>query len=659
MAPLVSNRSLRILAVDDQPANLLLLKRILLPAGFELLEARSGAEALAVAREGTPDLILLDMHLPDLHGLEVMRRLRESAWGAGLRVVAMSALSSPEDQQAWLEAGCMGFVDKPITVKTFVQTISQWLPGAPPTENRVSAEGHGEDRLGDILLANRLVSPEQLGQAVAEKSETGRRLGQILLEQGLVREDDLAWALSTQLGYPYVFLTPDTIDNEAALLLPEAFLREHRVLPILKFGQEMTLAMADPTDQRTVDEIVSRTRLRVKRALALASNVDQMLDRLFSSRAGTTPNTTMAEAQYLQFHLVQAIQQGATAIHFDPAIDGQARVRYRLRSMPVDRAGLPVELHAAILRHLRALTGTGEKRAGSASVTIAAGGLNIHLQVTFLPTAAGPSATVALYPIRTAVPDLVPLGVSEETIRRLRDVLKARRGIVLVGCADRLLRSTLVHALIPPVQRGMVWSLETLPVHVRPTFNQTLITSPDETAELMRTVVSAQADLIVLDDASRRDALLAAFEGGRARMVMAGHPQDDVTGLVSQALDAAGPGLVASNLRCVLAARAVRLLCPACKQVAPKTTPDGARQAFAPQGCEACSFTGFRGQRVLTAIWTVDPEARALLFSGRLTAVLERIAEASGSQMRDGGLALVEDGLTSLEELAHTVEDIS
>jgi len=292
-------------------------------------------------------------------------------------------------------------------------------------------------------------------------------------------------------------------------------------------------------------------------------------------------------------------------------------------------------------------------------VTIAAGGLNIHLQVTFLPTAAGPSAAVALYPIRTAVPDLVPLGVSEETIRRLRDVLKARRGIVLVGCADRLLRSTLVHALIPPVQRGMVWSLETLPVHVRPTFNQTLITSPDETAELMRTVVSAQADLIVLDDASRRDALLAAFEGGRARMVMAGHPQDDVTGLVSQALDAAGPGLVASNLRCVLAARAVRLLCPACKQVAPKTTPDGARQAFAPQGCEACSFTGFRGQRVLTAIWTVDPEARALLFSGRLTAVLERIAEASGSQMRDGGLALVEDGLTSLEELAHTVEDIS
>src|SRR3972149_8079898 len=92
MAPLVSNRSLRILAVDDQPANLLLLKRILLPAGVELLEARSGAEALAVAREGTPDLILLDMHLPDLHGLEAMRRLREAARGAGVGVGALRGL---------------------------------------------------------------------------------------------------------------------------------------------------------------------------------------------------------------------------------------------------------------------------------------------------------------------------------------------------------------------------------------------------------------------------------------------------------------------------------------------------------------------------------------------------------------------------------------
>ncbi|MGH2371926.1 MAG: response regulator, partial [bacterium] len=85
VVPGIGDRQPRILAVDDQPANLLLVTRVLEPAGFLVLEARSGAETLAIAQESMPDLILLDMHLPDMHGLEVLRRLRESTWGAGLR----------------------------------------------------------------------------------------------------------------------------------------------------------------------------------------------------------------------------------------------------------------------------------------------------------------------------------------------------------------------------------------------------------------------------------------------------------------------------------------------------------------------------------------------------------------------------------------------
>ncbi len=90
------DRPRRILAVDDQPAKLQLLRRILVPAGFDVVEARSGAEALTIAKESAPDLVLLDMHLPDMHGLEVLRRFRESGWGAGLRVVAVSALGVPD-----------------------------------------------------------------------------------------------------------------------------------------------------------------------------------------------------------------------------------------------------------------------------------------------------------------------------------------------------------------------------------------------------------------------------------------------------------------------------------------------------------------------------------------------------------------------------------
>lgn len=417
--------------------------------------------------------------------------------------------------------------------------------------------------------------------------------------------------------------------------------------------------MADPTDQRTIDEVAGRTRLQVKRALALASNIEEMLDHLFTPRdgapgqaaAGQTAagQTAATEAQYLQFHLVQAIQQGATEIHFDPAGDGQARVRYRLQGVLVDRAGAPAELHAAVLRHLRDLTGAAEAPAAAAAAPLTVGQADIHLAAAFLPTAAGPAATVTLYPRRTDVPDLAPLGLSEETIRPLRERLQSGRGVVIVGCGDRLLRSTLLHALIPPAQRGKVWALETLPVYRRPTVNQTVLGSLDEVPVYLHGAVDAEADLIVVDDASRRAALVAAHEVGRTRMVLAGHPQDDVVGALSQALDAAGPALVASTLQGILAARAIRLLCPTCKEASPQRT-------FTPQGCEACGFTGFRGQRVLAEVWIADTQTRQALRAGQPAAAFERITLEVESRMREQGLALVEDGLTSVDELARVVE---
>lgn len=646
----------RILAVDDQPANLRLVHEILTPAGFEVREARSGAEALALAQESAPDLILLDMHLPDMHGLEVLRRLRESAWGKSLRVVAMSALASAVDRALWVEAGCLGTIEKPITVKTFRQEISRWLTGAAPAApEKPEAPERNRHKLGEILLANSLISPEQLWKALAAQAESGRRLGQLLVEQGVVSEDDIAWALSNQLGYPYIFLTREIIDEEAVRLLPEEFLRERRILPILKFGGEMRLAMADPTDQDTVDEVASRSGLQVKRALALASNIEDTLNNL-SSRHRSGAAEVATEAQYLRFHLVQALHQGASEVHFDPTIDGQGRVRYRLQGVLVDRADQQAELHAAILRYLRDLTGRGEDSIGAASATVTVGDVETRLIVTFLPTAVGPAATVTLYPPSAGVPDLVPLAADGRSIWELRGVLKATRGVVMVGCGEMLMRSTLLHGLIPSAQRGKTWALETVPVYRRPTLNQTIVGSPDQVAAHLAAVAGAGTDLIVVDDVSRSEALVAAHEAGRTRVVLAGHPQDDVVGLLSQALDAAGAALVASTLQGILAARTVRVLCPECKETLPPGSgPLDKKPTFFARGCEACGFTGFRGHRVLTEVWIIEAETRLLLRAGASQALFERVMHEVGSPMREQGLALVEDGLISLDEFSRVV----
>jgi general secretion pathway protein E len=302
---------------------------------------------------------------------------------------------------------------------------------------------------------------------------------------------------------------------------------------------------------------------------------------------------------------------------------------------------------------LRNLAGAADGPMASASTSLAVGDEEIWLVASFMPTAAGEAATLLLFPRSTETPELEGLGVSETSVTALRAALDATSGVIMVGCGDRWLRSALLHALIPARTRGKIWSLETLPVFHRPTLNQTVLSGPADAAAFLRAVADGAADLVVLDDATDPEGLRAAFEIGRTRLMLVGHPQGDLIGILSETLDVVGSALVASTIRGILAARAVRLLCPVCKQPAPDR-PDGLR-TFVPAGCEACGFTGFRGRRLLADVWTADPRPRRMIRARETVGLYEAILRTN-ARMREQGLALVEDGLTSMEELTTVTE---
>jgi len=513
-------------------------------------------------------------------------------------------------------------------------------------------------KLGEILLATSLITPEELDKAIAMQARTGKRLGQILIEQGAATEDDVAWALSNQLMYPYVFLSRDLIDDAALRLLPEAFLREHHVFPIHRFGQQVTLAMADPTDEQTVDEVATRTGLHVNRAVALESNIEEMLQQLPPAQPkGSRRPARGPAAQYLQFHLTHALQEGASEIHFDPAVDGQHRVRYRLQGILVDRAGHPEELHTGLVGHLREFAGLPDAPSATATTSVAVGDIEARAVVSVVPATGGPAATIALYPYRTGVPDLLPLGVDATTTQSLRGALQRYRGALVIGCADPLVRTTLIRAILPENPRIKVWAIEKLPVYRNPAITQTAIESSAQAAALLGGAFRAGADLVAVDDVSDASTLRIALECARTRKVVAGHPQGDVAGLVAQVIAAAGGALVASTLTGVLAARKVRLLCPECKERLGHTSGVAiGRHTFTPRGCATCGFTGFRGYRVLTAAWVLSANDRGRLRGAGREGALARLAEATGSSMRQQGHALIDDGLTSIEELSRVLE---
>lgn len=118
----------KILVVEDNDMNMQLVEFLLEEGGYVIVKATSGEEALSLTHNGTaPDLILMDIHLPGMDGLSVVRAMKGDARTARIPILALTAHAMRGDRDRFLEAGCDGYISKPIDVKTFLTSIQQYL----------------------------------------------------------------------------------------------------------------------------------------------------------------------------------------------------------------------------------------------------------------------------------------------------------------------------------------------------------------------------------------------------------------------------------------------------------------------------------------------------------------------------------------------------
>ncbi|HEX9982850.1 MAG TPA: response regulator [Thermoanaerobaculia bacterium] len=119
-----------VLVVEDNDMNMQLVEYLLEEGGYTIVKATSGEEALAITRDAAspaPDLILMDIHLPGQDGLTVVRQMKAEPRTAGIPILALTAHAMRGDKDRFLEAGCDGYISKPIDVKTFLSAIQPYL----------------------------------------------------------------------------------------------------------------------------------------------------------------------------------------------------------------------------------------------------------------------------------------------------------------------------------------------------------------------------------------------------------------------------------------------------------------------------------------------------------------------------------------------------
>src|ERR1043166_5695739 len=147
-------------------------------------------------------------------------------------------------------------------------------------------------RLGDLLVAEGLITEDQLGKALAEQKGTTEKLGSVLLKLDFLQEEQLIGFLSRQYGVPSITLAQLDIDPDVLKLVPSPIARKYEVIPVRKMGNSLALAMADPTNVFALDDISFMTNLQVLPLVASQTAIKKAIDRTSEPRPEAIASVT-------------------------------------------------------------------------------------------------------------------------------------------------------------------------------------------------------------------------------------------------------------------------------------------------------------------------------------------------------------------------------
>lgn len=397
-------------------------------------------------------------------------------------------------------------------------------------------------RIGKILVDRGFVTEAQLQEALRRQKESGGRFGEILIEMGALTQDQLNWALGEQLGIPYAELSTEMVDLEAAHALPEELLRRYQALPVLRVGDELTVALADPTNRQAVADIEALTSTKVTVAIASASSIARLLDLAFPPAKAAeavryceicppgyqqpevlTRDTSGIAAVYSL--LLGAVRERATEIHIEPQ-EAEIRVRYRVPEGLRERARFPAHLAGAIASRLRILAGVRPERGWQRSrLRTRLADQELELELLFLPARRGEATTVWLRRRDLLPPTLGELGLPARARKALERLLRDGGGFFLVSSSDPGSRAAGLYALARAAsgEGKRVLTVERVAAYDVADFVQVETEEGFEGAAIE--VLSRPPDVALIEDVSAGPVCLAAARAAeQGRLVVGGLP---------------------------------------------------------------------------------------------------------------------------------------
>ena len=546
--------------------------------------------------------------------------------------------------------------------------------------------------LGQILVERGLISLQDLEAALAEQKRTEEFLGTILSRLGLVSEDLLVPILAEQLGIPHTRLKEMAVDPQALSKVPAKFANHYTLLPVRFADNTLEVAIADPFDVQTIDELKLLLDCQVKAVLAGpqevreaiqrhyglgASAVEQLLDegtRTAAPSASTTEDlgALADEASIVSFVnqlILQAVKDRATDIHIEP-YEKFMRVRQRidgvLHEIPIPQD--LVKLHHAVISRVKVMAklDIAEKRLPQdGRIKVRLSNQEFDLRVSVVPTPHGEGIVIRLLS-QTMLYSLAQLGLAKDHLEILSQLIDRPHGILFVTGPTGSGKTTTLYAALSklnstdrkiltiedPIEYQLAGITQ---IQVHPKIGLSF-------AQGLRSMLRHDPDVMMVGEV--RDPETAEIT---IRSALTGHlvfstlHTNDAAGGITRLLDMGiEPFLVSSSVLCFIAQRLVRVVCQECQEDVP--APPALREQFEVKdlprtlkrgrGCPTCKGTGYRGRTAIYEFLVVDDPIQQMILKRASSHEIRRAAQQHGMRaLRQDGWLRITQGLTTPQEV--------
>ncbi len=554
-----------------------------------------------------------------------------------------------------------------------------------------------DKKLGRFLEGMGLLTQAQLAEALKHKQSHNDELTQILVTRGLVSSRALCAAFADYLNIPFVDLDDYAIDPAVIELVPRALAEKHRVFPLFRIGNSLTITMANPGDVQVIDLLHRHTGLDIEPSVSQESDILRAINNHYDDtidlndsfdeviqKADQQPTTRQQKSsieklrelspetpavKLVDLIIAQAVLDRASDIHIEPE-ESCLRIRYRIDGVLHECLSPPKNLQSAMISRIKILAEldiaeTRTPQDGRFQMT--AGGRKIDLRVSTLPTVYGENVVLRILDKSSLVLNLEDLGMSEETFQRFERILSHSYGVILVSGPTGSGKTTTLYSALNTINtpEKKIVTIED-PVEYRlPRIRQCQVNVKAGLtfAAGLRSILRQDPDIIMVGEIRDFETAKIAVESAlTGHLVLSTiHTNDAPGGLTRLTEMGIEPFLTASATIAIIAQRLVKRICEECKEeYAPNSAllesvglPANQPVPFyRGAGCHKCRNTGYRGRSGIYEIMNMDEHIRNLLLQNVSSTNIKQVALERGMlTLRQDALRKARHGDTSLEEV--------